>query len=60
MKIRYKNSLIAVVLLSIFSVTPALANDIYIEQVGDTLDLDIIHISNNQNLFLIIKSIFNI
>ena len=41
MKIRYKNSLIAIVLLSIFSVTPALANDIYIEQVGDTLDLDI-------------------
>ena len=40
MKMKYKNSLIALVLLSIFSVTPALANDIYIEQVGDTLDLD--------------------
>ena len=24
-----------------FAVTPAIANDIYIEQVGDTLDLDI-------------------
>jgi hypothetical protein len=36
-----KNSFIAFVLLSIFTVTPALANDIYIEQVGDTLDLDI-------------------
>ena len=36
-----QNSLIALVLLSIFTVTPALANDIYIEQVGDTLDLDI-------------------
>ena len=35
------NSLTALVLLSIFTVTPALANDIYIEQVGDTLDLDI-------------------
>ena len=34
------NSLTALVLL-IFSVAPALANDIYIEQVGDTLDLDI-------------------
>lgn len=36
-----RNSLLALVLLSIFTVTPALANDIYIEQVGDTLDLDI-------------------
>jgi hypothetical protein len=36
-----QNSLTALVLLSIFTVTPALANDIYIEQVGDTLDLDI-------------------
>lgn len=36
-----QNSLIALVLTSIFTVTPALANDIYIEQVGDTLDLDI-------------------
>ena len=36
-----QNSFIALVLLSIFTVTPALANDIYIEQVGDTLDLDI-------------------
>lgn len=36
-----QNSLIALVLTSIFIVTPALANDIYIEQVGDTLDLDI-------------------
>ena len=35
------NSLTALVLLSIFTVTPTLANDIYIEQVGDTLDLDI-------------------
>jgi len=35
------NSLTALVLL-IFSVAPALANDIYIEQVGDTLDLDIV------------------
>ena len=42
MKIKYKNSLLAVVLLSIFTmISPALANDIYIEQVGDTLDLDI-------------------
>ena len=36
-----QNSLIALVLTSIFTVTPALANDIYIEQVGDTLYLDI-------------------
>ena len=36
-----KNSILALVLLSMFSVTPAIANDIYIEQVGDTLDLDI-------------------
>ena len=36
-----RNSLLALVLLSIFTVTPAHANDIYIEQVGDTLDLDI-------------------
>ena len=36
-----QNSLIALVLTSIFTVTPALANDIYIEQVRDTLDLDI-------------------
>ena len=36
-----QNSLIALVLTSIFTVTPALANDIYIEQVGDTLDLAI-------------------
>ena len=36
-----QNSLIALVLTSIFTVTPALANDIYIDQVGDTLDLDI-------------------
>ena len=36
-----QNNLIALVLTSIFTVTPALANDIYIEQVGDTLDLDI-------------------
>ena len=37
-----KNSILALVLLSMFSVTPAIANDIYIEQVGDTLDLDIV------------------
>ena len=36
-----KSSFIAFLLLSLFTVTPALANDIYIEQVGDTLDLDI-------------------
>ena len=36
-----RNSLLALVLVSLFTVTPALANDIYIEQVGDTLDLDI-------------------
>ena len=29
------------ILFCLISVTPALANDIYIEQVGDTLDLDI-------------------
>ena len=36
-----KSSFIALLFLSLFTVTPALANDIYIEQVGDTLDLDI-------------------
>ena len=36
-----RNSILALVLLSMFAVTPAIANDIYIEQVGDTLDLDI-------------------
>ncbi len=42
MNIKYtRNSLLALVLLSLFTVTPAQANDIYIEQVGDTLDLDI-------------------
>ena len=40
------NSLTALVLL-IFSVAPALANDIYIEQVGDTLDLDIVQDGTN-------------
>ena len=39
---RYTNSLTALVLASFLSMTPAWANDIYIEQVGDTLDLDII------------------
>src|SRR6056300_1249965 len=41
MKQKYTNSFLAFVLVSIFSVTSAVANDIYIEQVGDTLDLDI-------------------
>ena len=39
---KYTNSFYALVLVSLFTVTPALANDIYIEQVGDTLDLDIV------------------
>jgi len=41
MKQKYTNSFLALVLVFIFSVTSAVANDIYIEQVGDTLDLDI-------------------
>jgi len=40
-KRKYTNSLTALVLASFLSMTPAWANDIYIEQVGDTLDLDI-------------------
>ena len=35
------HSFYALVLASFLSMTPAWANDIYIEQVGDTLDLDI-------------------
>ena len=38
---KYKTSLYALVLTTLISVAPAFANDIYIEQVGDTLDLDI-------------------
>jgi hypothetical protein len=38
---KYTNSFYALVLASILHLTPAMANDIYIEQVGDTLDLDI-------------------
>ncbi len=38
---KYTNSFYALVLASILHITPAMANDIYIEQVGDTLDLDI-------------------
>ena len=39
---KYTTSLTALVLASFLSMTPAWANDIYIEQVGDTLDLDIV------------------
>ena len=38
---KYTTSLYALVLASILHFTPVMANDIYIEQVGDTLDLDI-------------------
>ena len=38
---KYTNSFYALVLASILHLTPVMANDIYIEQVGDTLDLDI-------------------
>ena len=41
MKKRYTSSFVAIVLASLFTVNTALANDIYVEQVGDTLDLDI-------------------